>query len=266
MLYEKLKFHLDLFFPRIKELNYFSYAQLQKNSYYNDFKIKDLNKYLNFYKKAKTEKYLVDSSVSYFTFEDIPVNIKKFNENSKIIVILRHPVKRAYSHYLMDIRMGYADMEFGTYLRNENKYPAHYHQYIRNSFYYQNISNYLKVFKREEICVIILEELNKDLLNLIQFLGIDPHMDLFKNEHKINENKKPKNSLAKLFQNNRYLTSKLKLLIPRYFIKRVKKHLYVKATETSISENDKKYLDIKFQEDIKKLSQLLNRDLMSIWK
>jgi len=256
-LFEKLKNHPDIYFPKIKELNYFSANHLENNSYYDDYKVKDEGKYLTFYKNAKDEKYLIDGSVSYFAFPDIAAKIFLFNPKAKIIVTLRDPIKRAFSHYLMDKRMGHASLPFGEYL-NEAHHPKHYAQYIGNSMYYRNLKEYVDVFGRENVLIIKNDDLDKGLLHVCNFLGL-VFDSKYENELKVvNENKAPRNFISKYFQRHRNIVSKFKLIIPPLFIKKLNRFLYksalleeMTATEREIcynflkedQENLKKYLD-----------------------
>ena len=233
-LYEKLQSHPDLFFPKIKELNYFSLEQLNQASYYKDYKTNSLDKYLRFYDPAKNEKYLIDASVSYFTFDDIPAKIKEFTPDAKIIMLVRNPYKRSYSHYLMDQRMGCAKKPLQEYLVDDNSF--HYRQYISNSKYYEQFKKYQEYFKAENIFIIELERFEEDFNNIFNFLKIEPIYVDFKS--KINENKIAANSLGKFAQKNRGLVERLKLMIPKRIISTLKALVYRKAAKTEIPEQD----------------------------
>lgn len=266
-LFQTLNSHPVLFFPKIKELNHFSYQDiLDLNSYYKDFKIEDRKKYLSFYRKAKDCKYLVDSSVSYFTFPEVPGKIKAFNAESKVIFILRNPIKRAYSHYLMDVRMGYAKKSFGEYIRGKNEYPVHYHQYVGNSLYANCIGNYLDVFGKENSCVLLLENIETDMTKLCDFLEISKEVIKIETSKKVNQNKKPKNIISKTLQKNRKLTSYLKMVIPRSFSKRFNGLMYKKEERKDLDAADRNYLLQLFREDVKELSDLFEIDFNAYWK
>lgn len=233
-LFEKLQSHPDLFFPKIKELNYFSLEQLNKDSYYKDYKTNSLDKYLRFYDTAKNEKYLVDGSVSYFTFDDIPAKIKEFNPDAKIIMLVRNPYNRSYSHYLMDQRMGYAKKPLQEYLADDKSF--HYRQYISNSKYYEQFKKYQEYFKSENIFIIELEKFEDNFNNIFDFLKIEPiYVDF---NSKVNENKIAANSIGKFAQKNRGFIERLKLIIPRVIIGTLKSIIYTKAVKTEIPEQD----------------------------
>ena len=108
LIWSLLKDHNDIFFSKNpeKEINFFSYDELKSDSYYKSFKINSLERYLNCFKNANNQKYIVDGSVSYFAYPSVPNKIYKFNQDAKIVIIIRDPIERAASHYQMDVRMG----------------------------------------------------------------------------------------------------------------------------------------------------------------
>lgn len=249
-LYEKLKVHPDLFFPATKELNYFSYKDLKESSYYKDFKIGDLIKYISLFKKGENCKYKVDASVSYFAYPDVVQRLYDFNPEAKIIIILRDPINRAFSHYLMDRRMGYAHRSFLEYIDNEEAFSSHYHQYIHNSFFSKNIATYREVFGKNQVMVMKLENLDNDISKLFSFLGIKDLSRTISSNEKINANKEAKNFVAAFFQKNRGVTERLKLLIPRSVVNFGNSFLYKAPEKVSMTEEEDKLIRHILKEEI----------------
>lgn len=262
-LYHVLKDHPDLYFPRIKELNYFSNKNLTElGSYYKDYRIDDYQKYLSQFKDGVNCKYRVDSSVSYFTFPKVAKTIHETIPSAKVIFILRNPIARAFSHYNMDVRMGYADKPFTTYITSQENYPVHYHQYVENGFYFKNINSYLSLFG-ENIHVLILENIKEDMSALFKFLEIEEvEIDT---ETKFNKNKQARNFIAKTLQRNRKLASNLKRLIPAGAAAKLNRHLYKDEAKKILTEKDRALLTEIYRNDIKQLGKLLNKDLEALW-
>lgn len=246
-MYKKLKDHPEFFFSKIKELNHFSYEKLNKVSYYKDYKIKSLEKYLGFYKAAKNQKYLVDTSVSYFNDFEAHKNIFEFNKDAKIIIMYRDPIKRAFSHYTMDVRMGYAKLSFLDYL-NRKPDDAHFSKYVKNSMFGASLKNVLKFFDIKNICVLNLDEIETDFQKVADFLKLDPS---FNNDtfNKINMNKTPSNFIAKYLQHNRNLTSILKMFIPNNLANLFKSYSYSEAKPIQFSEEENRLLKALLKED-----------------
>src|ERR1700753_62842 len=99
----------DIFAPEIKEPNYYTNVGPNKRNVAN---IKDKEKYLKLYAKAADSQVKGDFSVSYMHDAEACKKIKQDNPDAKIIMIVRHPVQRAYSHWLMDRREGFVKKDF----------------------------------------------------------------------------------------------------------------------------------------------------------
>jgi hypothetical protein len=266
-LYQQLKNHKELSFPKVKELNHFSKEDIDGlGSYYKDFKIRDRKKYLNFFSSTPEVKFCVDASVSYFAFKNVPKKIFDFNPGAKFLIVLRNPIKRAFSHFLMDERMGYAKSSFNSYITLNELNKAHYHQYIHNSLYYENISNYYSVFGKAAVKVMVLEEMEQELPSLFEFLEISPNSMEIDTSERVNQNKKPKNFVSRILQKNRNLTSRLKLVVPESIIKKYNSFLYVESEKKEMSDEDYNLVSELISDDLDKLERLLGRDLKSVWK
>ena len=131
-LWSKLKEHPKIFFSKIsRERNQFLFLyNLKNDSYYKFYGISKKDDYLNLFKNSNDEKYLMDSSVSYFTDEEAPKKIFKFNSKSKIIIMFRDPVKRGLSHHSMDFRMGLANNSLSKYLVDSKLKNFMFNMYI----------------------------------------------------------------------------------------------------------------------------------------
>lgn len=249
-LFVQLKEHTDFYFPEIKELNYFSYDHLLKNSYYKDYKVSSLKKYLSLFKGSKDEKYLVDGSVSYFVSPHCAEKIHDFNPKSKIIITVRNPIDRAYSHYLMDKRMGHAQLPLIQYLKNPDKYPFHFEQYVENSLFAKHIAQFVSVFGKENVLIVNSEKISESTQAIADFLKIDHSSLTLKSGEKVNESKTPKNFIARYLLYNRALVTQLKKIIPTSFVKFMNKFLYGKAEKTAIDSQSVELLKELFRDDL----------------
>jgi hypothetical protein len=260
-LWDKLRKHQEVFFTENpeKELNYFADQELQKESYYKYYRIKDETKYLKCFKAAKLEKSIVDGSVSYFAYPAVPQRIHNFNPNAKIVIILRDPIKRAFSHYQMDKRMGYATKPLEEYLKSPLEYPAHYHQYINNSLYAKNIKNYLKVFGEKQILILHLKQIGGgDFESLYNFLEIKKDVLPIESTQAINRNKVPRNFISKTLQHNRHLATILKKVIPKGVVKLFESFLYKGAEKVEMTKTEEEALRFCLGSDIEELKSMYN--------
>lgn len=108
-------------------------------------------------------------------------NLKRDLPGVRLVVLLRHPVERAYSHYLMLVRDGHETLSFEDGLAAE---PArttanwYWGRYREHGYYHRHLSRYFELFPREQIRVYLYEDLLRDpqglLRDLFPILGVDP--------------------------------------------------------------------------------------------
>ncbi len=148
-LHSILNLHPEIGMSEPKELNFFSSEDLaNQNLYYNDFKVSTFENYMKCFLLNADFNYVGESSVSYFSYPNAHKKIYRHNKNSRIIVLLRNPIKRAYSHYLMDKRLGYVKLDFLEIFNNPEKYPSYYYQYFVLSQYYHPLASLKTIFNK----------------------------------------------------------------------------------------------------------------------
>ena len=110
-------------------------------------------------------------------FQDIP--------NSKIIIIFRNPVDRAYSNYNLGIRKKTESLSFEDAIDEEMNFLKTHsfrdavdrrRSYLSKGLYENQIKIWLDNFPREQIHILCTEDMKKNpkesLLKIFQFLGI----------------------------------------------------------------------------------------------
>ena len=107
-----------------------------------DLWIKDLKSYKQLFDNVSNEKMIGEASVSYLYYykETIP-NIKKYLGDPIIIIIIRNPVERAFSHYLHNVQTHLETLRFEEAILKEKK------RILNNwwwGFHYKNAGYYLK--------------------------------------------------------------------------------------------------------------------------
>src|SRR5690606_19343056 len=106
---------------------------------------------------------------------------REFNADTRIIIMLREPVQRAYSHYLNDVREGYEKRPFLTAieedLRAERKGWGVSSLYVDLGRYCEQVRRYLNMFPGQVLVLFFDEFIRVPLAALRQtfsFLGVDP--------------------------------------------------------------------------------------------
>ncbi len=269
----------QVFIPYRKECTFFSGMEGNfkgpKDKWVNEAIIKNIEDYLDLFETAQSNKVTGEASPDYLYFyEKTILNIKKHYQERqqafpKIIIILRNPIDRAFSHYMHFVRDFVETESFAKALnlekeRKEKNWQWPY-QYKEVGLYFDQVKALLSNF--DEVLVLFYDDLVKDAhntMNLINdFIGLRPfNYDLNK---KYNESGKPQNE---------YLGKVLLKIKGTPFIKKVMpSYIYYKAKEKKdklllrnlkkmvILSEDKEYLKEYYKEDVGKLSVLLNKDL-----
>lgn len=274
-IYYYLKEHPEIFLPEQKELHYFTYPIISKqNQGKGDKKIKQFHigsftKYEKCFEAVSNEKAIGDVSPSYINYPEIYHTIsQKLGSNVKIIVLLRDPIKRAYSNYLHLVREEREYLPFYEALQAErerkNSLYSDFWYYTFNSMYYEKIRRLEENFN--QILIITFEDFvnnpKEGIKEIYEFLEVDSNfvparLDTQYNQGGVYE----KNVITKFIFRQSLLKNFLKKLIP---ITPRMKHVKIKIIDKyrrntpQIDEDAENYLIEKFNPDVKKLEEHFN--------
>lgn len=207
-LYEYLKQHPQIWMSQVKEPNFFAFEGETLNScgpgdqdYINSFSITKIEDYLNLFQGVENQVAVGEASPLYIYSSKAAQRIQHYIPEAKLIAILRNPVERAYSQFLMFVRDGREPLpDFAEALEQEetrmrNNWEWAW-QYTRIGFYYIQLQRYLEKFDRSQIRVYLFEDFctkPADVLrDIFQFLGVDdsfmPNMSIRHNVSDISQN------------------------------------------------------------------------------
>lgn len=249
-----------IFVPVVKEPNYYTNVGPDDRNVVN---IKDEKRYLKLYADATPEQLKGDFSVSYMHDHDAYKKIHNNNPDAKIIMIIRHPVNRAYSHWLMDKREGFKKDEFYDGFLNDVNYKGT-RGFCFNSMYYDcglyadAITKYRSLFPN--VLVLVYEEIfidiQKTLHDIYSFLNIDSINSHTFSRH--NESGEVKNKFLKAIYSSTGIRKALKVLVPESKKDFLRGAIMAK-TESKISPEDFKNIAPYFKSDVIKVRELLGK-------
>lgn len=272
-LHDILKQHPDIYLPESKEAWFF-----HRDGKYR----KGLAWYENeYFGSHVNEKAVGEITPEYMYFEKVPGRIfRDLGPNIKFIFILRNPVDRAYSHYLMTYRRGLETQPFNRAIELEElrirsgfRERVHY-SYISRGFYCMQIKRYLKYFTKENMLFLIFE---KDMAKNIELtiekvlMFLDVKVEKMRCDIRSNPASEPKIHFVRdlIYRPNIY-KKMLRFMIPssnmRSGIRKWLDTLNQRPSQMSIlDENVRRQVLAKyFIEDIRQLERVIQRDL-SIW-
>ena len=260
--------HPQVFMSDPKEVNFFSKEEIENQGlYYNDFKVKNIAEYEDLFAGVTNEIAVGEGSVSYLFYPKTPQKIKDALPNVKIIILLRDPVSRGFSHYLMDYRLGLVDVPYDeiVYQKSNHKNNAlYYQQYVELGLYYEQVRRYLDIFGIDQVRIFINDDLKEDIskviLSVYDFLDIDQNfMPDLKKQYNVYQ--KPRNAFVSHLYSAKPLRRLARTVVPHSLVDTVKNTLLVKEKKPELSPGTRKYLNGLFKNNILQTADLIDRDL-----
>lgn len=282
-LFAYLKQHPKIFLPERKEMYFMAFNGLSPR-----FKLTDgtfhrevgctREEYVETYKNNPEECISGDISTWYLYFHKTVIkNIIAFYGdeagNVKIIIVLRNPIQRAWSHYCMHQRTGIINIPFLEAISDESfksqlqdgYYPSY--DYIGFGMYYRQVKAYMDAF--DDVKVFLFEDLRDNAMakvnKIFQFLGVEPVGNL-ETGKRLNVSGTPKSSLAGAVSHLIYKRNVFKKIIRPLLPRDVRYKLKMEASRFLFKKNPLKpghrqvLIDI-YRDDILRLQKLLDRDL-----
>lgn len=186
-LFHYLREHPEIYIPERKECRYFSqmpgtFQGPGDEAIVNQTVIKSLPEYEALYADVAGEKAVGDVSPDYMYYHHMSIReiTKVLGRDLRILIILRNPIERCYSHYLHYVRDNRETLTFEEALEQEEKRRSDNWEwawsYKRVSFYYEPVRAYLDTFRSVKVC--LFDDLQKDALGLMrgiyEYLRVDP--------------------------------------------------------------------------------------------
>jgi Sulfotransferase domain len=157
-----LQRHRQVFVPSV-EIDYFS-------CHYE----KGMSWYLAHFAGARGGQVVGEKSNTYLTSPDAPHRLKASLPHARLIVQLRNPIERAYSHYCMHLRDGLVSPDVDLYLDVTRTPTLHF---VETGLYCRHLARFLKQFPLEQILALLHEDVRVKPASVLQavcaHIGVD---------------------------------------------------------------------------------------------
>ncbi len=292
-LYHYLQQHPEVYLSPIKETNYFISDFIQSHQLRKDLlrstkvdmqaylaaptlapfhsasTVLTQEHYLALFREVNEQKAIGEVCTSYFLVPSSLDKIKAEFPDVKLFAILRNPIERAFSGYVMNLREGKTDQENqllafkNDYERPDKGWGINFN-YIDGGLYAPTLQKLYELFPAKNIKIFLYDDYKKNssevIRSLYTFLNVDPD---FKADTSQNYNVGGLPRFKKL--NQWMVKTGLREMIRRLFPQSVKNQLlkimYSSKHQLSLQDDARKYLKEVFKDDIKATGQILNRDL-----
>jgi hypothetical protein len=152
--------HPDVYVPDTKELHFFDDRDgrftLGVDWYADHF-------------RAGMDAIAGELSPSYLFVPGTAERIHRVLPHVRLIAILRDPVARAWSHYWFSVRTGRERLPFAEAIEREAERTntadvesLAWFSYVSRGMYLEQLQRYEAVFPRDQLCVVLLEDLRKN--------------------------------------------------------------------------------------------------------
>jgi len=258
-LHTLLSSHPDVYMPtRRKEIRFF-------DKYYGH----GFDWYSTFFcplEEAKRYKAIGEISTQYYDSEECPKRIFTTLPKSKLLIMLRHPVNRAYSHYGFVVQRRNFRGSFEEFLASRPKA-------LEKGFYSRYLKRYLHYFDRSQILALVSEDVfidvSKTKKTIADFLDIEA--DKFPssaNNGKVNASTVPTNQSLYGFvvkTGRRLRRRNLEPVVDFVMRLGIQRILAKGSSLQPLDEGLKKRLSESYQDEFDALEECLQLDLTS-WK
>ena len=182
-LYDELVQHPHVAAARTKEIHYFDINHDRGPGWYRAF----------FPRQAGARRQTGEASPGYLFHPHASRRLQALVPAAKLIVLLRNPIERAYSHYHHEVRLGYETLSFPEAIQQEAsrlsgemvklRANEHYqsaalrhHSYLARGVYVDQLAEWREYFPPEQMLILQSEAFQCDpvgtLGEVVDFLGL----------------------------------------------------------------------------------------------
>lgn len=280
-LYEYLRQHPEVFLSVPKEPMYFAFPE-QTVKFAGPGDGREINAkavtrwqdYCALFRKAGGSAAIGEASANYLYSPCAAQNIAQKIPRAKLIAVLRNPVERAYSSFLYTLRDGREPLaDFSAALAAEPERIAnnweHLWHYRHMGYYSRQIERYYACFPREQIKIILQEDLQNQVAKVVtavfEFLAVDPSFKA-STDVEYNQGGTPKNAwLNTLLTRPSPLKTALRPITPRFILDAYVRFKHQNLSKPVLDSRTRSELLNGYLADIEQLEKLLERDL-SHWR
>jgi len=266
-LYEHLNQTQGISMSDVKDPNFFCSETVSEN--YQYVPIRNEQKYLELFNHASENDFVGEASALYLQDPKSAELIHKKNPNAKIVISLRDPVERAYSHYLMFYYNGFEKNTFRKAL--EENLKGNFisgGDYFGGGMYFYQVQKYLEIFDHDNVKILIFEEFikdpKKDSNKILKFLKVKSFVpDSVKEVY--NPFNVPRTSFIQSIMKNKLIINLARKILPQKIRAFIQYTILTKEIpKPKMLDDDRIFLQKIYREEVAKLEKLLEKKLP--WK
>jgi hypothetical protein len=291
-LHSFLAAHSEIYMSPIKESNFFSQPDMKKELFIRNYRnsinfnlkgylrgpmtkmihianIQTWDDYIQLFRNVRDEVAIGEASNSYLLCPCTANQIAKRVPKAKILIMLRNPIERAWSHYLMNRRLGYTLKKhfIEEFSHDTKQYPRGWgitHNYLELGMYSSQLKRYYSYFPSDQIKIMLYDDFQESpehtLKDIFSFLAVDTTQIVTLGDMK-NRAALPRFQILNylLFQSG--TAAKLKRIFPSAIVSVAEKLLFTNSSLPKLDPTERVFLRDIYMDEIYSLSDILGRDL-----
>ena len=181
---EYLKGHPEICMAKRKEAHFFD-----TESNFLTGRKPDYSAYYADFNPLPSHKLAGEATPSYMYWYDAPKRMWQYNPGMKLIVILRNPIDRAYSHWNMERSRNKESLPFWDAIQHERErrraalpYQHKIYSYVDRGFYMEQLRRLWTFFPKEQVLILRTENLRNQPFETLQsvcsYLNVEPFQSI----------------------------------------------------------------------------------------
>lgn len=293
LVYDRLSRHPQVFLSPLKEPNHYS-TDIDPSNFSTAFRgntkldtaaylsnkpletrqvgfVQDAGQYAALFEGAGQGHIAVgECSTSYLWSKDAAMRVAEAHPDARILAVLRNPVERLHSHWLMARMYGFTDLDLMAAVEHDRAHPhpgwGQSELFVEAGMYADQLGRWLRQFPRAQVKVLLNEQLSdpKTWEELKQWMGLESSIP------EVDGNRSNPAGRARMEGLNHWVTrfgmkGAMERLIPRPMKQGLKRIWYTNEGLPGLSDADRRVLWTHFESDVEALEKLLDIDL-SHWR
>jgi hypothetical protein len=266
-IYNYLRNHPKIFVTVPKEPHFFACDACRNRRALISSAIDDESRYLKSYEKARADQLVGDFSVSNLWCESAARRIFDKAPHAKIIIVLRNPIERAFSHYLLRVDQESETRTVAEAINSEISDEGGDGCYLDIGNYASQIRRYLEVFPPDRISIRLYDDLARSkerfIAETLDFLELPGEIRREDMNFRANAGGMVRGGAFSLvYRNRRYFMPVLQKLMPKATRANIRDRLFVtKPPGLAIGDRERELLRSYYENDISETARLIGKDL-----
>lgn len=270
-LYRYLRQHPQVFLPLEKEPNFYAVdGNPDASPVLRSRALTTRAEYDRYYADATADERRGDISPEYLRNPAAAPRIHLDHPDTKLVAILRNPIERAWSDFLLHRRDGNEPFDTLTeaLADQEHRQSGNDHRaghYIDSGMYHEQLQRYLDLFDRDQLLVVLYDDFRRDrhavMRSIFTHIGVDADY-VTTDEAAINASGVPTNRVVAFALRSR---ATLRPFVSRSVLEKVRPYwdrmLSKNLAKPTLSDADRQLLADLYRDDVTALGDLLDRDL-----